>query len=572
MKTANDGSEKEKRLKVKKSPALYIVLIIVWAALIGVMWWQYAPGIARPHIFGGLAGNLAAEIAVRVLLILNAVFISYFWLNGSKDFLYVIWYYFAKRALEKSCRTVGEVNVDGVNDKVAMVYCTCNDFDGASLKKSMRQRYKNAVTVILDDSTKSEYIEKVDAFAAAYNVKVVRRADRKGFKAGNINNYLQSEEARAEGFKYFVILDSDEIIPDNFITECLKYFKYYSDAGIVQGGHVATRNRNFFMKLFHIGVNSHWNTYQTLKHRYGFCSLLGHGAMVSMECYEKAGGFPELVAEDLCISIEARNKGYAVVYAPNIVCQEEYPVDYMAFKKRHSKWTQGNMEFIKKYTGNIVRSGMKWYEKLDIVLFTYNLPLTAVFAFFIVINVIALPLLQVNLAEIYPWWMLIPTVVFFIAPMLNDIVFWLFRLNIFRFIAYVLCVFILYGSMFFTTFSSSLLGLLGKKAKFIVTPKSSEKISVWRAIGFQYREIIFSTVLIAIAVVCSYLGSGSLLQGVFAVILMSATGYLSVILPLFSNIRYSETEIYLDDGMTVNKTLAWNGSLRRGYKLRDYGG
>ena len=41
------------------------------------------------------------------------------------------------------------------------------------------------------------------------------------------------------------------------------------------------------------------------------------------------------------------------------------------------------MEFIKKYTGKIVRSKMKWYEKLDIALFTYNLPLTAIFAFFI---------------------------------------------------------------------------------------------------------------------------------------------------------------------------------------------
>lgn len=559
MKTAKDGSVTDKRIKLKKSPALYIVLLILWTALTVLMWWQFAPSIAYPHIFGKFADNLAVGITVRVLLVLNALFISYFWLNGVKDFIYVLWYYLAKRPLEKGYRAVMDMNVDGADDKVCMIYCTCNDFDGASLEKSMRQNYNNAVTVILDDSYKPEYIKEVDAFASRHGLKVVRRKDRTGFKAGNINNYLRSDEARAEDFKYIVILDSDEIIPDNFITECLKYFRYYSNVGIVQGSHVATRNRNWFMKLFHIGVNSHWNTYQTLKQRYGFCSLLGHGAMISMECYDKAGGFPELVAEDLCISIEAKNNGYSVAYAPNIICQEEYPIDYTAFKKRHSKWTQGNMEFIKTYTGNIASSNMKWYEKLDIVLFTYNLPLTAVFAFFIIINVIALPLLNINLAEIYPWWMIIPTVVFFAAPMLNDVFFWTFRLNFFRLIFYFVCVFILYGSMFFTTFASSLLGLFGKKAKFIVTPKSSEKTSFWGAIALQYKEIVFSTVLIAIAVACSYVGSGSIYQGLFAVILMSVTGYLSVALPLFSNVRYDLRETAESDARTVNKTLAQNG-------------
>jgi cellulose synthase/poly-beta-1,6-N-acetylglucosamine synthase-like glycosyltransferase len=108
-------------------------------------------------------------------------------------------------------------------------------------------------------------------------------------------------------------------------------------------------------------------------------SLLGHGAMVSRACYVAAGGFPHLVAEDLCFSIEARIRGYYVAFAEDIVCEEEYPVDYLAFKKRHSKWTQGNMEFIRTYTGRIFASSLSWLEKLDIVLFTYNLPLTAFF-------------------------------------------------------------------------------------------------------------------------------------------------------------------------------------------------
>ena len=205
------------------------------------------------------------------------------------------------------------------------------------------------------------------------------------------------------------------------------------------------------MKLFHVGVNSHWPTYQTMKHFYGFSTMLGHGAMIKRECYERAGGFPPLVAEDLCLSIEARNIGYYVAFAPNIVCREEYPVDYVAFKKRHSKWTQGNLEFIKKYTGKISRSKMRWFEKMDIVLFTYNLPLTAVFAFFIFANLMIAPLFGLDLGKAYALWMIIPTVIFFFSPMLNDFITWAFRLNPLRTLIYTLSVVVLYGSMLTTS-------------------------------------------------------------------------------------------------------------------------
>lgn len=196
-------------------------------------------------------------------------------------------------------------------------------------------------------------------------------------------------------------------------------------------------------------------------------------------------------------------------------------------------------------------------------MFTYNLPLTAVFALFILINVIALPLLRVNLAGVYPLWMIVPTVVFFVAPMLNDVFFWTFRLNIFRLMFYFISVFILYGSMFFSTFASSLFGLFGKKANFIVTPKKSGRITFLQAVALQYKEILFSTALIALAAACSYFGSGGLLQGVFAVILMAVTGYFSVMLPLFSNVRYDTREVAQSDAHTVGRTLAQNGLVKR---------
>ena len=546
---------------IKKSPALYLTMLLVWTVLTVFLWTNFLPKIIDAPFFEGRRISIVMQVGARILLAFNGIFISYFWLNGVKDFIYVIWYYAFRRRLYKRYYSVIDTDVSRANDKILMAYCTCNDFDGDSLDKSMKQSYQNFDVVILDDSTTEEYKEKVNEFALARGIKVVRRKDRNGFKAGNINNYFFSEECKAKNYAFYVILDSDEILPENYLYESLKYFYAYDNVGLVQANHISDRNRNFFMKLFHVGVNSHWPTYQTMKHFYGFSTMLGHGAMIKRECYEKAGGFPPLVAEDLCLSIEARNAGYFVAFAPNIVCREEYPIDYVAFKKRHSKWTQGNLEFIKKYTKKIARSKMRWFEKMDIVLFTYNLPLTAVFAFFIFANLMIAPLFGLDLGRAYAFWMIIPTIIFFFSPMLNDFITWAFRLNPLRTLIYTLSVVVLYGSMLTTSLISAALGLFGKKAKFIVTPKSSRRIDLLFALQFQWKELLFSSVLLVVSLFFQ--------RGILPVALIVLTGYVSVALLFFSNICYSPSETQRIDRETeeislkINQLFAYNQQRER---------
>lgn len=459
-------------------------------------------------------------LLVLSLVTLSTLFVIYFWLNGTKDLVYTF-YYFLKRKHFK-LPPEGEwqrKNGNEASKKVVAVYCTYNDFNGDSLAACLNQDYPNVSYVILDDSTDKAYMDEVDEFARIHDIEVVRRDDHTGFKAGNLNNYLQRG-----GYDYFVILDSDEKIPNNFITRSLDYFAFYENAGIVQASHVATRNRNKFMRLFAIGVDSHWPTYQTVKHHNGFLSLLGHGAMISRECYEAAGGFPHLVAEDLCMSIEARNKGYYVAFAPDIVCEEEYPISYLAFKKRHSKWTQGNMEFIKKYTWRIITSKMTWFEKLDIVLFTYSLPLAAFFALYIIINVILLPALSYKI--VYPVWLLIPTLLFLVAPMLNDIFFHGRSVRPHKLIWYLLHTILLYGSMLFTSLRASIKSTFGKSI-FIVTPKEHDRLSRREAIWANKGELFFGIGVLVVAFIFN--------NTILSTVIIAIPGLFSIYLSLMAN-------------------------------------
>ena len=193
---------------------------------------------------------------------------------------------------------------------------------------------------------------------------------------------------------------------------------------------------------------------------------------------------------------------------------------------------------------------MKWFEKMDIVLFTYNLPLTAVFAFFIFVNLTVAPLLRLDLGAAYALWMIIPTIVFFFSPMLNDFVTWAFRLNPLRTLVYTFSVVILYGSMLTTSLVSAGLGIFGKKAKFIVTPKSSRRVGILFALRFQWKELVFSTFLLIVSLIFQ--------GGVLPVLLIVATGYFSLILLFFSNIRYTKEETEAVDRQTMGITLRLN--------------
>ncbi|MEY9997863.1 cellulose synthase/poly-beta-1,6-N-acetylglucosamine synthase-like glycosyltransferase [Streptomyces sp. V4I8] len=455
-----------------------MTILGLWLCLLALFIWQFEPETHRAF---------AQSTAIGVTVVASGLFISYFWLNGIKDLLYTLAFHRYRDQLQP--KVPAQTRADGNWPRTILVYCTCDDFCAESLEASMRQDAPMVTTVILDDSKTDEFRRQVDEFAADHGVEVIRRTDRVGFKAGNLNNFLRQAD-----FDYFVILDSDEIIPPNFVTRCLDYFEHYPNAGIVQANHVATRNRNTFMRRFHPGVASHWLAYQCVKNRFGFLSLLGHGAMVSASCYRAAGGFPHLVAEDLCFSIEARAAGYLTVFAPDIVCEEEFPVSYLAFKRRHNKWTQGNMEFIKKYTWRILSSPMRWFEKMDIVMFSYSLPLTSLFSLYVVINVIVLPAL--NYSVHWPLWMLVPTVLFIVAPMLNDILSLRKTMRAGALSSYLLHTVLLFGSMFFTSLRASFKSLFGSSV-FLVTPKQGTRVTWRHAVRSNWPDLLFAVALTA---------------------------------------------------------------------------
>jgi membrane glycosyltransferase len=481
---------------------MYVTIVTLWSAICVPL------GLA---VYPVIETGFRRSDVVGVLTIITGMFIAYFWLNGTKDLVYPIAY-----RITPWRRQTPPPRDSTAMPLVGLIYVTCNDFSAPSLSASSVQDYANCEVVILDDSNNPEYRAQVDEYALAHEIEAVRRPNRRGYKAGNLNNYLRDKGSR---FSYFVIVDSDEILPPYFITRALDYFDD-PEIGIVQANHVATRNRTTFMRMFAPGVDAHWPAYQLVKAHAGFMSLLGHGAMVSREAYVAAGGFPEIVSEDIGFAIDARCAGYRTEFAPDILCEEEFPPDYYAFKKRHRKWTEGNMEFMRRYTRRILFSpGLKWYERLDIVLFTYSLPLTGVFSLYVVINAILFPVIDFRYE--YPLWMLVPTVTCLLAPMLNDFLTWR-RAPKGRLLSYMIHSVALFGSMFFVSLFASVRTMF-RGSVFHVTPKHSGDVGVVAAFRHNAKELVAASILTFIV----ELASGSILPVVLIVTPTVFSVYLS---------------------------------------------
>ena len=482
---------------MKKKPTLYIWILCVWSVCAGVL--LFACGKIAYELFTSSYTERAVGLAVLActLVFVNAGMLAYMWLGSVKDFMFSLVFLFQKKKIMKRYERIIESKIDyskltadGTPPRVLLLYCTCNDFNGEALSVCMKQKYENFHTVILDDSTKSEYLQEIDDFAKKTGVEVVRRENRKHFKAGNLNHYLQGRT----DYDYFVVLDSDERIPQDYIVETLKYYAYDEEVGVVQASHKATKGRNLFQSLMGLSVKSNGRVCQVMKNFYGANALIGHGMTISRKCYEATNGFPSVVAEDISFAIDVKNSGFRVLYAPNIVCEEEFPVDYLCLKKRQAKWVQGNVEFMRKYNRSITDSKMTWYEKLDVKLSHYNLPIIPMLSFAIVINTIIIGGLGFDVGG-YSLALVALMVLFLVSPLVPDFFVHGKRGNVFKLLGYALLNFVVYASLVPMMIATVVCALFGKKARFIVTPKEERKLSLKDAFVGSYDSLVFAVVV-----------------------------------------------------------------------------
>ena len=309
--------------------------------------------------------------------------------------------------------------------KVAVLYTTRNDFNPEAVDRLRRSGYERRGIFVCDDSTEAAWRLRVDkwvrteqatgrgggpeenlrgsteSFETPGFVRVMRRDGRRGFKAGNLNAVLNEIQHR---FDYFVVCDADGELPADFIERCLERLRREEAGAGAEGGEngdsadgqgtvldgqsgdngalnrggriafvqarqdAAEGAPGTLARALGPVVGAHFRWLVRAREREGFLMFYGHGALISMEAWREAGGFPEIATEDLAFSLELRRRGWRGVYADDIVCRESVPPTADRLGRRSEKWIRGTMECLRRHGPAFWRAKpVPWWEKADVL-------------------------------------------------------------------------------------------------------------------------------------------------------------------------------------------------------------
>jgi cellulose synthase/poly-beta-1,6-N-acetylglucosamine synthase-like glycosyltransferase len=288
-----------------------------------------------------------------------------FWLLGSYYFSLVVLYFIYRNRPQESARPSPGVKPPPT---VAILYPTCDDFQRDAALTCVQQQYPSFHVFLLDDSRSPESQAEIERFHGTFpeRTTIVRRSDRKGFKAGNLNHALNGP---AKDYPVFAVMDADERIPVDFLSRTVGHLGS-GEWAFVQANHEPTpRPTTVFAQVLGQTILPFWEVLLSIKNRFGFVPCVGHGLVVLRSAWESVGGFPEVASEDLGFSARLLAAGLRGYYAADVVCQEDFPPTLGALRQQQKRYLAGVFEAAVKFWPRTLRQKkISIVEKIDFLL------------------------------------------------------------------------------------------------------------------------------------------------------------------------------------------------------------
>ncbi len=246
---------------------------------------------------------------------------------------------------------------------------------------------------VLDDSTDETLKiseKKVNYYKQqGFNIKLVRRPNRKGYKAGALQYGLERSDC-----EFVAIFDADFIPDKNFLMVSLPHFK--ENIGMVQTrwDHL-NKDYSLLTRIQAFFLDNHFAVEQSGRNLSGyFINFNGTAGIWRKQCILDAGGWQaDTLTEDLDLSYRAQLKNWEFVYLENVLSPAELPADMRSFKSQQFRWIKGGAETAMKLIPKIAKSKLPLMVKLNA--FSHLLSSSIYLIVFLTV-VFSLPLLMVK--------------------------------------------------------------------------------------------------------------------------------------------------------------------------------
>ena len=196
---------------------------------------------------------------------------------------------------------------------------------------------------------------------AGIDFQILRRGDRKGFKAGNLAHGLLHSDA-----PYVAIFDADFVPPTDFLRRTIPPLVADTGLAFVQTrwGH-ANRERNWLTRVQGVLLDAHFAVEQDARFRAGLpMSFNGTAGVWRREAIDNGGGWSgDTLTEDLDLAMRCAMKGWRGALMPEIEVPGELPETAAAWRAQQARWTKGHAQTARKLLPMIWTSDMPLWKK-----------------------------------------------------------------------------------------------------------------------------------------------------------------------------------------------------------------
>jgi cellulose synthase (UDP-forming) len=355
--------------------------------------------------------------------------------------------------------------------------------------------YGNKTIYLLDDSTKEDLRKGAEALAAEYGCIYVHRENRRGYKAGAINDLLRHIEQ-----KYVVIFDADQKPVYNILREVIPLLEEDDQLALVQ-------TPQFYSNTKYNAVASGAAHQQAVFYEYicegkgvsGAMFCCGTNVVLRAEALRSVGGFDETsVTEDFATSVRLHIKGWKTLYYNHVFVYGLGPETLAGYFTQQMRWAMGTLGVFKRVVAQFLRHPKSlpvahWWEYslsgsyyfIGWVWFIFIIS-PVVFILFGVRPVVANPLLY--LAAFVPYFGFSLYNFYFGMIKRGHRVRDLFKGQALGFIS------------FWVLMQAAVAAMLGRKRAFGVTPKGAGGKLPWRYLAPQLLLLGLSAVAVIVGV------------------------------------------------------------------------
>src|SRR6478752_4986012 len=193
------------------------------------------------------------------------------------------------------------------------------------------------------------------------NFHILRRGDRKGFKAGNLAFGLCHSDA-----PFVAVLDADFVPPADFLRRTVPALLADSGLAFVQTrwGH-ANRTANWLTRVQGLLLDAHFAVEQEARFRAGMpLTFNGSAGVWNRTAIEQGGGWTgDTLTEDLDLSMRCMMEGWRGAMVSDLVVPGELPQTAAAWRAQQARWTKGHAQVARKLLPLIWSSTMPLWKK-----------------------------------------------------------------------------------------------------------------------------------------------------------------------------------------------------------------